>query len=83
MYFKISVLKNFCKFYRKAPVLESLFNKVEGLKISKICELFKNSFFHRTPPLTLPLTASEHKIVVSGDQNHYEVSNYVVKFVAY
>ena len=29
---KIRVLKKLCKFHRKAPVLESLFHKVTGLK---------------------------------------------------
>ena len=32
MFFKMCVLKNFGKFHRKAHELESLFNKVAGLK---------------------------------------------------
>ena len=32
MFFKLGVLKNFAKFHRKTPVLESLFNKVPNLK---------------------------------------------------
>ena len=32
MFFKIGVLKNFAKFHKTTPVLESLFNKVAGLK---------------------------------------------------
>ena len=32
MIFKIGVLKNFGKFHRKTPVLESLFNKVAGFQ---------------------------------------------------
>ena len=37
---------------RKTPVLESVSNKVEGLQFScEYCEIFKNSFFHKTPPL--------------------------------
>ena len=32
MFFKIGVLKNFCKFRKKTPVLEHLFNKVLGLR---------------------------------------------------
>ena len=45
---------------RKRPVLESLFNKFTGLQACEtptqvfsfeICELFKNTFLYRTPPL--------------------------------
>ena len=37
---------------RKTPVLESVSNKVEGLQFScEYCEIFKNSFFHKTPPV--------------------------------
>ena len=35
MFFKIGVLKIFCKFHRKTSMLESLFNKVSGLKFIK------------------------------------------------
>ena len=43
----------------KTTVLESLFNKVAGLKLScKYCKIFKNSFFHKTPPVA----ASEKSI---------------------
>ena len=66
-FFKIGVLKFFCKFHRKVPVLESLFNKVAGLKRSatllkrdstqvfpcEICEIFKNTLFYRTPPVAV------------------------------
>ena len=61
-FFKIGVLKFFCKFRRKVPVLESLFNKVAGLKRSatllkrdstqvfpcEICEIFKNTLLQNT-----------------------------------
>ena len=33
MFFKINVLKKLCKFHRKKPVLQSLLNKVAGLKV--------------------------------------------------
>ena len=60
MFFKVGVLKNFvtenfCNIHSKTPVLESLFNKVAGLKVcnfikkSEYCEIFKNNFFYRTP----------------------------------
>ena len=53
------VFLKFCKFHSKNPVLESLFDKVKGLKKSatlskvtpawmfscEICEFFKNIFF--------------------------------------
>ena len=47
MFLKIDVLKNFASFtsFASLPVLESLFNKVAG-------EVFKNTFFYRTPPVT-------------------------------
>ena len=34
-------------------MLESRFNKVAGLHVfsCEICEIFKNVFFHRTPPV--------------------------------
>ena len=44
---KKRVLKNFCKFYRKAAVLDSLFGKVAGLQVSKEY-LRKSSSINRT-----------------------------------
>ena len=44
MFRKKNRSKKFRKFYRKTPVLESLFNKVAGLE-SEICEIFKNIYF--------------------------------------
>ena len=35
--------KRFCKFHRKAPMLESLFNKIAGLKA---CNFIKNKLQH-------------------------------------
>ena len=32
MFYQIGVLENFCKIHRKTSVLESLFNKIAGLK---------------------------------------------------
>ena len=33
-------------------MLESLFNKATGLQLScEYCKIFKNSFFHETPPV--------------------------------
>ena len=68
MFFKIGVSKNFGKSHRKTPVLESLFNKVAGLRFvtllkkpptqvfsCEICETFKNTYFHRI----LPVAASD------------------------
>ena len=39
----------FCKYHRKAPVLESIFNEFVGPG-RNICKIFKNTFFYRTPP---------------------------------
>ena len=44
MFFKIVVLKNFAIFTGKTPVLESLFNKIAGLKA---CNFTENSLQHR------------------------------------
>ena len=55
----------FRKFHRKTTVLVSLFNKVADLQVFikkrlntgvflsnlRICEFFKNTFLHRTPPV--------------------------------
>ena len=51
MFYKIGVLENLAIF--TGPVLESLFNKVAGLKVISCehCECYKNSFFYRTPPV--------------------------------
>ena len=46
MFFKIGVLKNFA-IHRKAPLLESLFNKVAG-------------FFHRRPPVAASVDKFSH-----------------------
>ena len=44
-------------------MLECVFNKIVGLQIScKYCDIFKNSFFHKTPPVT----ASEKSINFPG-----------------
>ena len=35
-------------------MLASLFNKVAGLQLSsEYCEIFKNSFFHKRPPVAV------------------------------
>ena len=44
IFFKIGVLKNFANFTGKAPVLESSFNKVAGLKT---CNFIKKRLQHR------------------------------------
>ena len=44
-------------------MLESLFDKVAGLQLScEYCEIFKNIFFHKTPPVA----ASEKFINLQG-----------------
>ena len=44
IFFKIGLLKNFANFTGKAPVLESPFNKVAGLKT---CNFIKKRLQHR------------------------------------
>ena len=65
IFFKIAVLKNFAILSRKACVAEYLFNKVAGMKVCifikketpaqlfscEYCEIFKNNFFYKTPPV--------------------------------
>ena len=67
MLFKTGVLKNLSNFTGKQiPMLEPLLNKVTGLKACnfikkrlqhrclfscKICEIFQNTMFYRTPPV--------------------------------
>ena len=43
------------KFHRKAPLLESLFNKVPV----EICEIFKNTFFYRTSQVAASVLTKE------------------------
>ena len=47
MFFKISVLKKFHNIHKKLPVLESVFNKVAGLKA-------KNFIKKETPTEVFP-----------------------------
>ena len=63
MFFKIGALKNFVNFTGKHLCWSLFFNKVTGLQacnfikketpmqvfFCEICEIFKNTFFHRTP----------------------------------
>ena len=61
MFFKIGVLKSFVIFTGNHLRSRLLFNKVAGLRSAmfikkelqhRYCEIFKNSFFCRTPPVT-------------------------------
>ena len=49
MFYKIGVLKNFCKIHGKAPMLEALFNKVPHVLSYDLCGTFKNIYFLITP----------------------------------
>ena len=46
-----------CKFYRKKPVLESLFNKVAGIQV---CNFIKKRLRHRCFPLKLANIFKKH-----------------------
>ena len=55
MFFKVGVLKNFvtenfCNIHSKTPVLESLFNKVAGLKV---CNFIKKRLQLRYLPVNI------------------------------
>ena len=52
MFFTIHFLKNIANFCRKTPVLESLFNKVAGLRA---CIFIKKRLQHRCFPVTFHL----------------------------
>ena len=49
--------RSFCKFHRKESVLESLFNKVAGLKA---CNSIKKRFQHRCFPVKFPKFLRTH-----------------------
>ena len=46
-----------CKFYRKKPVLESLFNKVAGIQV---CNFIKKRLRHRCFPVKLAKFLKKH-----------------------
>ena len=61
---KVGVLENFTKFAEKHLYQSLSFNKVAGLSLQlylkkesgtcvfcEFCEIFKNTFFYRTPPV--------------------------------
>ena len=55
-------------------MLESLFDKVAGLQLScEYCEIFKNIFFHKTPPVA----ASEKFINLQGNINGGGVLDFI------
>ena len=50
MFYKEQVLKNYCNVHSKAPVLESLFNKIETPTQAFSCnysQTFKNTYFEK------------------------------------
>ena len=82
----------FCNIHRKTtPVLESLFNKVAGLKASNFikkrylhvfsceyCKILKNTFFNRTPPVDAPVRLNFHCISAEFILNFFVVRLYLV-----
>ena len=55
-------------------MLEPLFDKVAGLQLSsEYCEIFKNIFFHKTPPVA----ASEKFINLQGNINGGGVLDFI------
>ena len=56
MFYRKGVLKSFAKFPRKHLCQSLFFNKVTGLRPATLlkkrhCEISKNNFSHRTPPV--------------------------------
>ena len=70
---KKGFLRNFAKFTGKQLCQRPFFNKVAGLFIKKetlaqvfsreFCEIFKNTYFYRTPPVA----ASANYVLLSGN----------------
>ena len=66
MFFKIGGLNNFAILKRK-HLLESLFKNVAGLQLScEYCKNFKNSFFHKTPPVAASEKFKNFPVNISG-----------------
>ena len=58
-------------------MLESRFNKVAGLQLScEYCEIFKNSFFHKTPPL-----AASEKFINFPGKHQWRRRNKFIFFI--
>ena len=84
MFFMIGVSQKFRN--RKPPVVDSLFNKVEGLMVCnfiketptqvffcKHCKIFNNSFFYRTPPVAAFVSLTR----LSKDNCHWASANFL------
>ena len=92
IFFKIGPLKNFANFTGKHLCWSPFFNIVAGLKRSvtflkrdsnpgvfwEICEVFKNTFFYRTPPVA----ASETKDVFNFQCFCYDYVAFCLNHVA-
>ena len=88
MAFKIDVLtQNIRNIHRKIPALESYLNKVVGLGLQacnfikksptqvlsyQYCEIFKNTFFYRTPPVAASAEACLELCQISIQELFYE-----------
>ena len=82
----------FCNIHSKTtPVLESLFNKVAGLKASNFikkrylhvfsceyCKIFKNTFINRTPPVDAPVRLNFYCISAEFILNFFVIRLYLV-----
>ena len=95
MFFETGVFRNrskFCNIHSKTtPVLESLFNKVAGLKASNFikkrylhvfsceyCKVFKNTFINRTPPVDAPVRLNFYCISAEFILNFFVIRLYLV-----
>ena len=64
MFYKIGVLKNFAKFTGKSLCWSLFSNKVQALGSTQVlpcifCEIFKNTFFYRKPPVVASVNQNQ------------------------
>ena len=64
MFYKIDVLKNFAKFTGKSLCWSLFSNKVQALGSTqvlpcKFCEIFKNTFLYRNPPVVASVNQNQ------------------------
>ena len=74
MFLKIVVIKGFWNIQREMAVLDFPFNKIPGQQLSfEYCEIFKNDFFHKMPPVT----ASEIFIYFPGKHQRQRSNRFI------
>ena len=61
MFFKIGILKNFTTFNGKLQQ-DREFNTPTQVFSCEYCQIFKNSFFYRTPPVAASVSYKRHEL---------------------